>query len=113
MKICGPFTVLNRRTQVIPEGSVYCGRPGPWGNPFKSGVDGTREEVIDKHREWFLSQPELIEKARRELRHKNLVCWCSPKPCHADILFEVANSGTEDEYFTGALSDFLEKEYDL
>lgn len=29
---------------------------------------------------------------RRELRGKNLACWCPlDKPCHADVLLEIAN----------------------
>lgn len=28
----------------------------------------------------------------RELRGKNLACWCRPgEPCHADVLLEIAN----------------------
>ena len=34
---------------------VYIGRPGPWGNPFEIGTDGTREEVIAKYEEWIKS----------------------------------------------------------
>ncbi len=26
-----------------------------------------------------------------ELRGKNLACWCGDKPCHADVLLELAN----------------------
>jgi len=31
---------------------VYVGRPGPWGNPFRIGVDGYRQEVIEKYEAW-------------------------------------------------------------
>jgi hypothetical protein len=79
-------------------GPVYIGRGkgyrGRWGNPFEIGRDGTREEVIAKYREWLLAQPELVAAARRELRGKDLLCFCAPKPCHGDILLEVANSNT-------------------
>jgi hypothetical protein len=27
-----------------------------------------------------------------ELRGKTLACWCTPKPCHADVLSRLANS---------------------
>ena len=27
---------------------IYVGRPSKWGNPFRIGKDGTREEVIKK-----------------------------------------------------------------
>ena len=32
---------------------IYIGRPSKWGNPFSIGKDGTREEVIEKYREWI------------------------------------------------------------
>lgn len=75
----------------MPKESVYIGRPSKWGNPFTMSEYGTRELVIAKYKEWLLSQPHLIEAAKRELRGKDLVCFCSPKACHGDALLEVAN----------------------
>jgi hypothetical protein len=41
-----------------------------------------------------------VEDIRRELRGKNLACWCPLEdengnrvPCHADVLLEIANAG--------------------
>ena len=73
------------------EYDVYIGRPGPWGNPFEIGKDGTREEVVEKYAEWLLAQPALVERAKIELKDKVLGCWCAPKLCHGDILVELAN----------------------
>lgn len=77
---------------------VYIGRPSIWGNPFshKSGTlakykCATREEAIEKYTDWLLTQPELIEKAKSELKGKVLGCWCSPNACHGDILAAIAN----------------------
>ena len=84
--------VLNKHRDEIPPEAVYIGRPSKWGNPFVIGKDGDREDVIRKYREWLLSRPELIEQARKELRGRDLVCFCAPKACHGDILIEVANS---------------------
>lgn len=69
----------------------YVGRPTIWGNPFKIGRDGSRKEVIQKYREWILTQPALIEQLPT-LRGKILGCWCAPKPCHADVLLQLANA---------------------
>lgn len=66
---------------------VYIGRPSKWGNPFRIGVDGTREDVIQKYREWIRNQPLPFD----ELRGKTLGCYCHPLPCHGDILMELAN----------------------
>jgi|ERR1700761_3909082 len=73
---------------------VYIGRgPRGWGNPFVIGKDGTREQVIDKYRTWILrpEKAKFIQKVKRELRGKVLGCWCAPKPCHGDVLLEIAN----------------------
>lgn len=71
---------------------VYIGRPSIWGNPFEMGKDGTREEVIQKYRDWFLTQPDL-QRRIGELKGKTLACWCSPKACHGDVLKEYADAG--------------------
>lgn len=70
---------------------VYIGRPSKWGNPYEIGLDGTRDEVIQKYREYLYSNDRLIMEAELELRGKILGCWCSPKPCHGDVLLEIAN----------------------
>jgi hypothetical protein len=89
-------TVLNFYAigKTIPPGAVYIGRGrgSTLGNPFEIGKDGTREKVVAKHRDWFLAQPELVERVKRELRGKDLVCFCAPRACHGDIYDEVANS---------------------
>ena len=90
--------VVNRRRAPF---DVYIGRPSPWGNPF-SHQDGTlakfkvanRAEAIARFREWFLGQPALVERARRELRGKVLGCWCKPATCHGDVIAEIVD-GTE------------------
>lgn len=84
------LAVYNKRSG-SPDGSAYVGRPTQWGNPFEIGKDGTREEVIAKYQEWLLAQPHLVRKAKQILRGKNLVCWCAPLPCHADVLLKLAN----------------------
>lgn len=69
---------------------VYIGRPSKWGNPFKIGDEYTREEAIQKHAEWIMTQDELLEDLH-ELRGKVLGCYCKPEICHGDILLKLAN----------------------
>lgn len=38
-----------------------------------------------------MTHPELVELAKKELKGKDLVCWCAPKLCHGDVLLEIAN----------------------
>lgn len=87
-------TVLNLRTLpggAVPAGAVLVDRRTPYGNPCLIGRDGTRAEVVAMYEQWLRSRPDLVEKARTELGGRDLVCWCAPKPCHADVLLRVAN----------------------
>ena len=77
-----------------PAGAVRVDRRTDFGNPFIIGRDGTREEVIDKYEEWIW-QPEQAALRRRimwELQDKDLLCWCAPEECHADIILHIANA---------------------
>ena len=71
---------------------VYIGRPSQWGNPFVIGKDGTREQVIQKYRNWLMTQPSLLA-ALPELKGRTLGCWCSFVVCHGDVLAELADAG--------------------
>lgn len=86
-----PKVYNKRQGNSVPSGAIYIGRPSKWGNPFVIGRDGSREEVIEKYRSWLLSQPDLVAAVKRDLKGKDLVCWCAPKPCHGDVLIEIAN----------------------
>ena len=76
---------------------VYVGRHSygyrdqGWENPFKIGREGTRGEVVQKYEDWIHAQPELMAKAKRELKCKVLGCWCAPHACHGDVLARIAN----------------------
>lgn len=80
--------VYNKRNGDAPPEAVYVGRPTKWGNPYVIGRDGTREEVIRKFREYAV---DALYQDLHELEGKDLVCWCPPLPCHADVLLELAN----------------------
>lgn len=72
--------------------AVYVGRPSEYGNRYTIGIHGTREVCVAKFREYLMNRPELIAKVKRELRGRDLLCWCHPpKPCHGQVLLEVAN----------------------
>ena len=90
---------------VSPNGlPVKCvDRTSRWGNPFEIGRDGTREEVIQKYRDWFWTgtepkkigryvvDPRWLRDHIHELRGSNLACCRPGLPCHADFLLEQAN----------------------
>lgn len=70
---------------------VYIGRgnavfpQSKWANPFRIGPDGTRKEVIQKYRNWIITQVDLLA-CLHELKDKRLGCWCHPQECHGDFL---------------------------
>jgi hypothetical protein len=78
--------------------AVFIGRPSKWGNPFRITPECSRKMAIEKFREMVYNNEKFLEEIRTELRGKNLVCYCSPKPCHGDVLLEVANNNLLD-YF--------------
>ena len=83
--------VYNRRNKDAPPDAVYVGRPTKWGNPFSVARWG-RDQAIAKYRAWLQDRIWAGNRDPEELRGKDLVCWCKPAPCHADILLEVANA---------------------
>ncbi len=78
-----------------------------FGNPFSHLVFSyasikvdTRDEAIECFRQWIRGEAyQDIEPKRRQwildhlelLRDKDLVCWCSPLPCHGEIYLEMLN----------------------
>lgn len=71
-------------------------RPGIWGNPFIIGQDGTREEVIQKYRDWIVTQ-EYLMKLLPTLEGKRLGCYCKPAACHGDVLVELLEGTITNE----------------
>src|ERR1700743_3778327 len=69
--------VYNKSREEFPDSAVYIGRGSPYGNPFRAGIDGTRDEVCDKFEMCVL--PSLNVDPLRDL---DLVCFCHPKRCH-------------------------------
>lgn len=90
--------VYNKHHKDAPPDAVYVGRPSKWGNPFVigghygPGPGLTRDEVIEAFRNSVANNNAFIAMVQAELRGKDLVCYCAPKSCHADILLEIANS---------------------
>jgi hypothetical protein len=105
----------------MPEGAVYVGRGSKWGNPFVVHSDrmqnGQRfpmdaqlavaafRSMLAKEGAWIpvaLPWPKgkipsmdatTIDDVRRELRGKDLACWCRlDQACHATVLLEIANA---------------------
>ena len=83
-------SVYNKRHGDAPLGAIYVGRGSPWGNPFRIGQDGSREEVIARFCEEILPHLDVTPLVGRDL-----VCYCAPLPCHADALLRRAKELSE------------------
>jgi hypothetical protein len=70
---------------------VYIGRPGPLGNPFEIGRDGTRRQVIAAYGRYLASRPDLLAMLPA-LRGRVLGCWCAPRSCHGHVLARRADA---------------------
>ena len=86
---------------------VYVGRPSVFGNPFRLQDGYSREESLRLYREYLREKlaeggklaeavDRLVETARRRGR-LSLVCWCAPKPCHAEAIAEEVARRLEGE----------------
>ena len=87
---------------VQPDNTRYVGRPSIFANPFDWREVG-RERAVKLFRQWlngdlddrypdFVSRRRQLVKRLKELRGKNLSCWCpEDEPCHVDVLIEAAN----------------------
>lgn len=108
-----PQRIQLRRTKGwrIPPNTVVVSRPSKWGNPYvmsdyPAGMSTRlKRELAVRHYRQLLNGaldmpartlPFTVEDVRRELRSKNLACWCPiGSCCHADILLEIANTKEE------------------
>lgn len=88
----------------LPPNTVVVARPTKWGNPHRVGdadVDGATINAQKAVRLFTLMMRQTVAKlsrdvARKELRGKNLACWCPlDQPRHADVLLEIANGDGE------------------
>lgn len=80
------------REKSFPD-KVYIGRGSYWGNPFRVGKDGTRDQCIQKFSEYVVKFNEKeMEDFLRPLRGKDLICFCAPNRCHGDILLKLLES---------------------
>lgn len=117
-----PKRIQRKRTKGwrMPEGAIYVGRPGKFGNPFAPKIipgwaTVSREYAVDDYRRWLfhhhgtrrMSGPGggiicwCLDHGDRDavlpliptLAGRDLACWCpESQPCHADVLLELANT---------------------
>ena len=77
----------------VHNNTVLIDRRTKWGNPFRIGRDGTREEVIARYRADLWHRIRAGEIALEELAAIDgcwYACWCLPRPCHGLVLARAA-----------------------
>lgn len=114
------LTLSRQKGFRLPEGAVSVTRPGFWGNPFRvvhrADLDaaspwlcqwpgspggwhfktqqGAAAKAVEAMRLMIeqLRSGEEMRLRLKELRGRDLACWCKPgEHCHADMLIELAN----------------------
>ena len=82
----------------VVDNTVLIDRRTKWGNPYKLGVDGDREQVIALYRADLWRRIRAGEVPLEELAELDgcwLACWCEPLPCHGDVLARAAAWASE------------------
>ena len=116
-----PKRIQRKRTKGwrMPEGAIYVGRPTSYGNPWTAGepvnammaqeygltypswfgrsageLVADAADAVAMYRQWIFDCTERgVPHDLISLRGKDLVCWCClDRPCHADVLLELANT---------------------
>jgi len=65
----------------------YIGRGSIFGNPFRIGKDGNREEVIKQYEAW--ARQAIFHSIYNLPEDAILGCYCKPKACHGDIIIKI------------------------
>lgn len=111
-----PQRIQRKRTKGwrLPENTVCVNRPSEFGNPFtvnpklaaarearKNSSQWTHDEchackdnaeAVRMFRYSVERDAAYCQRAQNLLRGKNLACFCAlDKPCHVDVLLEIAN----------------------
>ena len=70
-----------------PPDADYIGRGSKCGNPFPidNSIGQTREVVIQRYAEHVDKTPALRAEMMK-LRGRKLLCFCSPRICHGDVI---------------------------
>ncbi len=75
--------VVNMRRFDLSQSHTYIGRGSPYGNPFKIGEHGSRDDVCNRFEAEILPTLDV-----EPLRGKVLVCFCKPLRCHGDAILK-------------------------
>ena len=107
-------SVRGVRYRLAPTNLIYIGRNGrhgwprsPLANPFKLATEADRAAVIERYKVWLWDKiKSLDDTVTAEIDHiahrvkrgetVQLGCWCSPLPCHGDVVKAAVLWGCEN-----------------
>jgi len=92
-----PYNVyIGRKGIVFIDGERFPKKDSPFCNIYKVDENNDLEKVLIMYEKYIRNrlknEPELVEQLKN-LKGKNLYCWCAPEKCHGDILVKLI-----DEY---------------
>lgn len=96
-------SVRGLKPATAPAALIYIGRlAGGWprsplANPYRLSADADRGAVIERYRTWLWGKmqahdPKVLAELDRIIERVKsgepvqLGCWCSPLPCHGDVV---------------------------
>jgi len=103
------INIVNKKTHKSTSFDYYIARPNIIGNPFshKKSIYAeyyveNRDNAIDNYREWLkyqlsennidiITELKNIQDFYKKNNNINLVCWCSPKRCHGEVIKDFLN----------------------
>ena len=117
------FNISLVNLKKTPEASydIYIGRTNKfrnltgskWGNPFVLKHEVDRPIILEKYREYIMSNKQLYN-SLNELKGKKLACWCydpadPKKVCHGNILIELLEERNRVKGLKKIVNSFYER----
>lgn len=92
--------LINYRTYNLDKSKIIpIDRRSIFGNPFKISKNISRKDSIRMYKDRFnrlIYRDPHFKQAVELLRGHTLGCWCTPLPCHGDVIVDYLDSlGTE------------------
>ena len=90
----GPRVINRHHYKSISTAYVYIGRGSPLGNPYTLAKHGPSAMGLYERWLWdkIKARDPAVMQALRSITHDHaLVCSCSPRPCHGDVVVRAWN----------------------
>ena len=79
---------IGRKKDIYIRGKKYTLEGSKWANPHRITNPNRRENVVKRYEQYIRNNSTLLRDLR-QLKGKNLGCWCYPKLCHGNIILNI------------------------